>query len=203
MWRMLSQSSCKTYFWKLGEIVPEHSSKNSLLSVSKSQKITIHSFSIYHTELDSGNTRVSTTGSVPARTPTPYNSGGGLSAGQQPLCTAHVVTVSLSSCPLRVSRLVTELVQSTKPALTRWVEQHHIVSCIQMSLVAKNGRDPLCSLVKLKAAGCAHCGPLEQKTVYARLKLSDDTQRQQTWPIRHYMKGVCLVRLSLASYQIQ
>lgn len=34
----------------------------------------------------------------------------GLSAWQQPLCTAHVVTVSLSSCPLRVSSLVTELV---------------------------------------------------------------------------------------------
>lgn len=128
---MLSQSSCTTYVWKLGEqFLSTPRNKQSLPSVSKSQEITIHSISIYHTELDSGNTRVNTTGSVPAGTPTAHKSGGrgclhGSSLRAQPVWSR---TVALSSCPLRVSSLVTQLVQSTE--LTRWIEQHHIVSCI-------------------------------------------------------------------------
>ena len=101
---------------------------NSLFRVFP--KVKKSPFTHYHTELDSGNTRVSTTGSVPARTPTPHNSGGrgclhGSSLHAQPTWSR---TVALSSCPLRVSSLVTELVQSTEPALTRWIEQHHVVS---------------------------------------------------------------------------
>lgn len=51
---------------------------------------------------------------------------------------------------------------------TRWIEQHHIITSIQVSLFKQNRCDSLSSLMQLQAGCCTHRGPLvetEKKVV--------------------------------------
>ena len=56
--------------------------------------------------------------------------------------------------------------------------QKPLTDTMPKALVTVGGKPLIWHVVmKLKAAGCAHCSPLEQKTVYTRVKLSNEIQR--------------------------